>query len=179
MHEDPPGLEDTVDVVARQAGRQDDDRHFISHEPVTPQLSSTGSENHFEFEDNEDDEDRRFFPSVLELTSIGKHRFAAPMPPAGRLRLFGGLVASQCLKAAGMTVDAIRVPHSFHAYFTRPGRGGERLTLEVDEVRNGRTFATRQVRAVQNGVPILEMLASFQAPEPDPDRQFHRGSTSR
>jgi acyl-CoA thioesterase II len=162
MPEDAGPLKDTM------AGTREGERHGPPERNGHGPSSTPGEES----PELSEEPDREFFSRALALSSVGGNRFAAPTPPKGRMRLFGGLVAGQCLKAAGMTVDESRVPHSLHTYFTRPGRGGDPLTIEVEELRDGRTFATRQVRAVQNGVPIMEMLASFQSPEPDLDRQF-------
>lgn len=87
-------------------------------------------------------------------------------------RLFGGQVASQALRAAGLTVaDGLHV-HSLHAYFLRPGTVGVPITLAVDRIRNGRSFATRRVVAEQDGEAIFELSASFHVIEPGFDVQI-------
>ncbi|WP_119727539.1 acyl-CoA thioesterase [Thermomonospora amylolytica] len=87
----------------------------------------------------------------------------------GRERLFGGQVAAQSLRAACLTIEPGRPPHSLHAYFIRPGMPGEPLRLDVDRTRDGRAFSTRHVTASQGGKPIFEMVASFHDPEPGYD----------
>ncbi|MFE1174610.1 acyl-CoA thioesterase [Streptomyces sp. NPDC058773] len=80
-------------------------------------------------------------------------------------RVFGGQVAAQALVAAGRTVPADRPPHSLHAYFLRPGDPGAPIVYTVDRIRDGRSFTTRRVVAVQHGQPIFHLSASFQAAE--------------
>lgn len=101
---------------------------------------------------------------LFELTPLGGDVFLATSPSVGRPRLFGGQVAGQSLRAACLTADG-RPPHSLHAYFIRPGTPGEPLTFEVARTRDGRSFSTRHVTASQGGKPILELIASFHAPE--------------
>lgn len=81
-------------------------------------------------------------------------------------RLFGGLIAAQALGAAGATVGAGKLPQSLHLYFVRGGRYGDEVELHVERTRDGRSFDTRRVTAVQRGAAILEMIASFHVPEP-------------
>ncbi|MFG2398882.1 acyl-CoA thioesterase [Streptomyces lydicus] len=80
-------------------------------------------------------------------------------------RVFGGQVAAQALVAAGRTVPADRPPHSLHAYFLRPGDPGAPIVYTVDRIRDGRSFTTRRVVAVQHGQPIFHLSASFQVYE--------------
>ncbi|SEG56619.1 acyl-CoA thioesterase-2 [Thermomonospora echinospora] len=108
---------------------------------------------------------------MLALQPLDGDVFVADSPALGRERLFGGQVAAQSLRAACLTVDAGRPPHSLHAYFIRPGLPGEPLRLEVGRTRDGRTFSTRHVTAAQGGKPIFEMVASFHDPEPGHDWQ--------
>ncbi|GHF36231.1 acyl-CoA thioesterase II [Streptomyces mashuensis] len=96
-------------------------------------------------------------------------------------RVFGGQVAAQALMAAGRTVPADRVAHSLHSYFLRPGDPSAPIVYTVDRIRDGVSFTTRRVVAVQHGVPIFHLSASFQRaedglehqeampPAPDPD----------
>jgi acyl-CoA thioesterase II len=98
--------------------------------------------------------------------------FVAPNPDSGPgRRLFGGLIAAQALAAAGATVDAQKLPQSLHLYFVRGGEYGVDVELRVERTRDGRSFDTRRVTAVQHGKTILEMIASFHRPEPDADWQ--------
>lgn len=100
----------------------------------------------------------------------------APRPGARGERLFGGLVAAQALAAAASTVAGDQRPKSLHTYFIRPGAPDQDVTYVVDRTRDGRSFATRRVTALQSGAVILELLASFHRPEPGAD--WHPPSTS-
>lgn len=86
-------------------------------------------------------------------------------------RLYGGLIAAQALAAAGATVAAERLPQSLHAYFIKGGRVGVDVEFTVELTRDGRSFNTRRVTALQDGAAIFEMLASFHLPEPTLDWQ--------
>ena len=109
---------------------------------------------------------------LLDLDQIDDDAFLAPIPSGGPGRLFGGQVAGQSLRAACLTVDAERPPHSLHAYFILPGRPTEPLRLDVQRSRDGRSFTTRHVTASQAGKPIFELVASFHAAEDGPDWQL-------
>jgi acyl-CoA thioesterase-2 len=80
--------------------------------------------------------------------------------------VFGGQVAGQALVAAGRTVPADRPVNSLHAYFIRPGDPAVPLVYTVDRVRDGRSFTTRRVTAIQHGKPIFTLSASFHRAEP-------------
>ncbi|MDV3124054.1 thioesterase family protein [Mycobacterium sp. 21AC1] len=84
-------------------------------------------------------------------------------------RLFGGLIAAQSLAAAGATVDAGKLPQSLHTYFVRGGRYDADVDFHVERTRDGRSFATRRVTAIQDDAVILEMIVSFHQPEPGVD----------
>jgi acyl-CoA thioesterase-2 len=84
-----------------------------------------------------------------------------------RLRVFGGQVAGQALVAAGRTVEE-RVVHSLHAYFLRPGDPKVPIVYQVDRIRDGKSFTTRRVVAIQHGEAIFILSASFQRPEDGP-----------
>lgn len=109
---------------------------------------------------------------LLELEPVGEDRFSAFTSGDGPPRLFGGQVASQSLRAATLTVGSDRAPHSFHAYFMRPGRPGVPLILDVERTRDGRSFTTRRVTATQDGEPIFMLLGSFHVPETGDDWQL-------
>jgi acyl-CoA thioesterase-2 len=79
-------------------------------------------------------------------------------------RLFGGLVLAQSVVAAGRTVAAGDI-HSLHAYFLRPGKPVEPIDYQVERVRDGRTFTTRRISAIQAGDMIFEATVSFARPE--------------
>lgn len=83
-----------------------------------------------------------------------------------RVSLYGGQVAAQALRAAGLTVPDGRRPHSLHGYFLRPGKIDRPVLLHVDRDRDGGSFSARHVRAVQDGEVIFSMLASFHAGRP-------------
>lgn len=85
---------------------------------------------------------------------------SVPWPKA-----YGGDLVAQAAVAAMRSVEADRVLHSMHSYFMRPGDILEPVRYEVEHVRDGRSFSTRQVRAFQNGKPIYVALASFHVPE--------------
>jgi acyl-CoA thioesterase II len=103
---------------------------------------------------------------LLTLEPAGTDAFRASVPSGGPERLFGGHVAAQALRAATLTVDSDRLPHSLHAYFLRPGRLGDDLELSVDRARDGRSFTTRRVTVEQSGETIFVLDASFAVPEP-------------
>jgi acyl-CoA thioesterase-2 len=112
------------------------------------------------------------FLRLLELQRLDEDTYlAAKLTGLRRLRLFGGQVAAQSLRAACFTVGGDRLPHSLHAYFIRPGTYDEPLRFEVARTRDGRAFSTRHVTASQGGKPIFEMIASFHDPEPGHDWQ--------
>jgi acyl-CoA thioesterase-2 len=83
-------------------------------------------------------------------------------------RVFGGQVLAQCVMAAGRTVadiddgDGARTIHSLHGYFMRPGDDTKPIRFAVERMRDGRSFSTRRVHAIQDGLPILSMITSFQ-----------------
>ncbi len=81
-------------------------------------------------------------------------------------RIYGGQVLAQALLAAGHTVDPERPPHSMHGYFLRAGDPNEPIDFSVEVMRDGRSFSARRTHAIQFGVPILSMIASFQQVQP-------------
>ncbi|MFT4777056.1 MAG: acyl-CoA thioesterase-2 [Oleispira sp.] len=103
---------------------------------------------------------------LLRLESIGVNRFRGRCQDLGFRNLFGGQVLGQSLSAGSQTLPIGEwAPHSLHAYFLRPGNVVDSVEFEVDCVRDGRSFATRQITASQNGKAILTMMCSFQHPE--------------
>ena len=98
---------------------------------------------------------------ILDLERIENNLFRGQNPTDSRRRLFGGQVLAQGLVAALRTVEG-RLAHSLHAYFLRPGDPRVPTVFEVDRVRDGGTFATRLVKAIQHGEAILNMSVSFQ-----------------
>lgn len=103
---------------------------------------------------------------LLGLEPIGVNSFRGRCQDLGFKHLFGGQVLGQSLSAASQTLNSGDwAPHSLHAYFLRPGNVIDSIEFEVDCVRDGRSFAMRQVTASQNGKAILTMMCSFQHPE--------------
>jgi len=104
---------------------------------------------------------------LLDLEQIEVNIFRGRSPEGERRqRVFGGQVAGQALVAAGRTVPEDRPVHSLHAYFIRPGDPSVPLIYLVERVRDGRSFTTRRVTAVQHGKTIFTLSASFHHPEP-------------
>jgi acyl-CoA thioesterase II len=108
---------------------------------------------------------------LLDLESIEDNVFRGPHTDENRLRTFGGQVAAQALVAAGRTVDPGKFVHSLHAYFLRPGDPHRPTVYLVDRIRDGKSFATRRVIAVQHGEPIFNLSASFHIHEDGPSHQ--------
>lgn len=79
--------------------------------------------------------------------------------------VFGGHVVAQAMEAATLTVEPELSIHSIHCYFLRPGLAGQPIIYDVDPIRDGRSFVTRRVRAIQNGEAIFAMSASFHVGE--------------
>jgi acyl-CoA thioesterase-2 len=107
---------------------------------------------------------------LLQLEQLEVNLFRGLSPDENRQRVFGGQVAGQALVAAGRTVD-IGPVHSLHAYFLRPGDPRVPIVYEVDRIRDGRSFATRRVVAIQHGKAIFNLSASFHALERGPEHQ--------
>jgi acyl-CoA thioesterase-2 len=108
---------------------------------------------------------------LLDLERIERDIFRGASRLAIVPRVFGGQVAAQALVAAGRTVPEDRAAHSLHAYFLRAGDPGVPIVYEVDRIRDGRSFTTRRVVAVQHGQPIFHLSASFQLYEDGLDHQ--------
>ncbi|MGA5649200.1 acyl-CoA thioesterase II [Streptomyces seoulensis] len=108
---------------------------------------------------------------LLDLERIEEDIYRGQSRSAVVPRVFGGQVAAQALVAAGRTVPADRAAHSLHAYFLRTGDPGAPIVYSVDRIRDGRSFTTRRVVAVQHGKPIFHLSASFQAHEDGLDHQ--------
>ncbi|MBK5289209.1 MAG: acyl-CoA thioesterase II [Acidimicrobiia bacterium] len=106
---------------------------------------------------------------LLDLEPLEVNLFRGQSPAENRQRVFGGQVAGQALIAAGRTVDPDRVLHSLHAYFLRPGDPEVPIIYEVDRIRDGRSFTTRRVVAIQHGKAIFNFAASFQIVEDGPN----------
>jgi acyl-CoA thioesterase-2 len=102
---------------------------------------------------------------LLDLEDLEVNVFRGHSPQEGSQRVFGGQVLGQALVAAGRTVDEGRQAHSFHAYFLRPGDPATPILYQVDRTRDGRSFTTRRVIAIQHGRAIFHLEASFHTPE--------------
>ena len=109
---------------------------------------------------------------LLDLEPLEVDLFRGASPETNLQRVFGGQVAGQALVAAGRTVDGDRRVHSLHAYFLRPGDPTRPIIYEVDRSRDGRSFTTRRVVALQHGRQIFTMSASFQTPEDGIEHQL-------
>lgn len=105
------------------------------------------------------------------LEPHGPDTFIGESPPYPWGRIYGGLVVAQALWAATLTVREEHPVHSLHAYFILGGDPAEPVRYEVDRLRNGRSFTTRQVTARQSGGAILTLTCSFQGREDGPQTQ--------
>jgi acyl-CoA thioesterase-2 len=112
-----------------------------------------------------------FLVKLLDLEPIEVNIFRGVSPDEDRQRVFGGQVAAQALMAAGRTVERGRV-HSLHSYFLRPGDPSVPILYEVDRIRDGKSFFTRRVVAIQNGRAIYNMQASFHNEQVGFEHQF-------
>ncbi len=102
---------------------------------------------------------------ILNLEQLEVNLFRGLSPQSGWQRVFGGQVIGQALVAATRTVDKVPV-HSLHGYFMLPGDPKVPIIYEVDRLRDGKSFTTRGVRAIQHGQAIFSMLVSFHRDEP-------------
>jgi acyl-CoA thioesterase-2 len=107
---------------------------------------------------------------ILDLERIEDNLFRGDSRDVGAPQVFGGQVLGQALVAASRTVEG-RGVHSLHAYFLRRGDLSVPIVFEVDRSRDGGSFTSRRVVAIQHGQPILTMSASFQVSEPGLDHQ--------
>ena len=108
---------------------------------------------------------------LLDLEQIEVNIFRGNSPKDRWQRVFGGQVLGQALVAASRTVEQ-RVCHSLHAYFIRPGDPRVPILYEVDRARDGKSFTTRRVVAIQHGEQIFNLAASFHVPEQGLEHQF-------
>ncbi|MEP0322367.1 acyl-CoA thioesterase II [Bauldia litoralis] len=108
--------------------------------------------------------------SILDLETLEHNLFRGRSPKVGWQRVFGGQVIGQALVAAARTVEG-RAAHSLHCYFMRPGDPEVPIIYEVDRIRDGKSFTTRRVVAIQHGEAIFSMSASFQIEETGLDHQ--------
>ncbi|MGE3145499.1 MAG: acyl-CoA thioesterase II [Pseudorhodoplanes sp.] len=103
--------------------------------------------------------------NILDLEQLEVNLFRGRSPQVGWQRVFGGQVIGQALVAACRTVETRR-SHSMHAYFILPGDPKVPIIYDVERTRDGKSFSTRRVRAIQHGEPIFTMSVSFHNDEP-------------
>jgi acyl-CoA thioesterase-2 len=109
--------------------------------------------------------------AILDLEPLEVNLFRGRSPQVGWQRVFGGQVIGQALVAATRTVEG-RPPHSMHAYFLLAGDPKVPIIYEVDRIRDGKSFTTRRVVAIQHGQAIFSMSVSFHADEEGLDHQL-------
>jgi acyl-CoA thioesterase II len=111
--------------------------------------------------------------SLLDLEQLEVNLFRGYSRDRDRVRLYGGEVLAQALMAAGRTVDVERRVHSMHAYFLKLGDPKVPVVYDVDRIRDGGSFTTRRVVAIQHGQAIFNLAASFHVPESGPGHYDH------
>ena len=127
-----------------------------------------------------DPSQQHHFHDRVALEQIDRDIFTGWCHSGSPLRAYGGQIAAQSLMAAGRTVDDdLRRVHSLHGYFLRPGQTKDSITYLVDRPRDGRSFSTRFVRAVQHGETIFMMTASFAVDDAGPEHQFTKPDLDR
>ncbi|WP_312858128.1 acyl-CoA thioesterase [Pseudonocardia pini] len=99
---------------------------------------------------------------LLDLEQLDVDLFRGTSPATSPVRVFGGQVAAQALVAAGRTVEPDRFVHSLHSYFIRAGDPRRPIVFRAERIRDGRSFSTRRVLAIQGGEAIFALSASFQ-----------------
>src|SRR5438132_8907396 len=111
--------------------------------------------------------------AILDLEPLEANLFRGRSPQSGWQRVFGGQVIGQALVAACRTVEdvAARPPHSLHAYFLLAGDPKVPIIYDVDRIRDGKSFTTRRVIAIQHGQAIFSMAVSFHRDEPGMSHQ--------
>ena len=110
---------------------------------------------------------------LFNLEQIDRNIFTWTGKNVGYKRIFGGQVMAQTLVAAYKTVDAEHYAHSFHSYFLRPGNMEKSITFTVDRIRDGKSFTTRSVKAIQDGEAIFNCSISFQKRENGLEHQIN------
>ena len=105
--------------------------------------------------------------TLLRLDPLKPDAWLGTGPDLGWGRIYGGQIVAQALRAATLTVPDDRRVHSLHAYFIRPGHERQSVLFEVERLRDGRSFSTRQVVAYQSAGAILNLIASFHDTETD------------
>ena len=110
---------------------------------------------------------------LLDLETLEENLFRGQSENIGGPRVFGGQVIGQALTAAARTVPEKRYTHSLHAYFLRPGDMEYPIIYDVERTRDGGSFTTRRVVAIQKGEPIFDMALSFHKKEKGPSHQIN------
>ena len=110
--------------------------------------------------------------SILDLERLEHNLYRGRSPQVEWQRVFGGQTIAQALVAAQRTVEPDRFVHSLHGYFMRPGDIKVPIVYEVDRIRDGGSFTTRRVLAIQHGQAIFSLEASFQVDEKGLEHQF-------
>lgn len=103
--------------------------------------------------------------SLLNMETIEENLFRGASQDLGFRQLFGGQVLGQALSAASQTVDSSRQANSLHGYFLRAGDAQKPVVYQVERIRDGGSFSTRRVTAIQNGQPIFTCSTSFHQAE--------------
>jgi acyl-CoA thioesterase II len=129
----------------------------VTRTPAVPEIAADGAQHGQAVLDG--------LVELLDLEQLEVNLFRGVSPPQSPTRVFGGQVAGQALVAAGRTVPDDRTVHSLHAYFIRPGDPRVPIIYQAERVRDGRSFTTRRVLAIQHGEPIFALSASFQLHE--------------
>lgn len=117
-------------------------------------------------------EPRSDIRELLALEEIDQDLYRANLVFDEPFALYGGQVAAQALRAAGLTVPPDRLPHSLHGYYLRGGDAARPTIFHVERDRDGRSFSARRVVAVQGGKVIFNMSASFHVAESGADREI-------
>mgnify|MGYP000074996005 FL=1 len=110
--------------------------------------------------------------SLFDLDKVDKDIYSWSGKNVGYKRIFGGQVMAQTLIAAYKTIDVKHFAHSFHSYFLRPGQMEKPITFTVDRIRDGKSFSTRTVKAIQDGEAIFNSSISFQKEEKGLEHQI-------
>ncbi|GAD81275.1 acyl-CoA thioesterase II [Vibrio ezurae] len=109
--------------------------------------------------------------TLLQLERLELGLFRGESEHLGLPQVYGGQVLGQALSASRYTVPNDRSVHSFHSYFLRPGDPEKAIIYDVEHLRDGRTFSTRRVKAIQNGRPIFYLTASYHGEQPGFEHQ--------
>lgn len=118
---------------------------------------------------------KNLLETTLNLKEIAPFEYEAPSHNPGWNRIYGGQVISQAMLAGSLTVED-KLCHSVHAYFMRPGNPDHPVVYKVNPIRNGRSFATRNIEAFQGEEAILTMSASYHKEEPGFDHADQMGN---